>query len=98
MQYSVCSVEILVVYCNEPGECMIVSNKRGGGRGGDGSRSLSEEPLRSSAELSLFMGLLHFMETSLLDLSFDANWRMRSSGAGAYGQEAPQSNSTASGN
>ena len=33
---------------------------------------------------------LHFMETSLLDLSFDANWRMRSSGAEAYGQEAPQ--------
>lgn len=33
---------------------------------------------------------LHFMETSLLDLSFDANWRMPSSGAEAYGQEAPQ--------
>lgn len=33
---------------------------------------------------------LHFMETSLLDLSFDANWCMRSSGAEAYGQEAPQ--------
>jgi len=33
---------------------------------------------------------LHFMETSLLDLSFDANWRMRSSGVEAYGQEAPQ--------
>lgn len=30
------------------------------------------------------------METSLLDLSFDANWRMRSSGVEAYGQEAPQ--------
>lgn len=33
---------------------------------------------------------LHFMENSLPDLSFDANWRMRSSGAEAYGQEAPQ--------
>jgi len=33
---------------------------------------------------------LHFMENSLLDSSFDANWRMRSSGAEAYGQEAPQ--------
>lgn len=29
------------------------------------------------------------METSLLDLSFDANWRMRPSGAESYGQEAP---------
>lgn len=33
---------------------------------------------------------LRFMETTLLDLSFDANWRIPSSGAKAYGQEAPQ--------
>lgn len=31
--------------------------------------------------------LLHFMETSLLDSRFDANWRMRSSGPETYGQE-----------
>lgn len=81
-------------------KCLIVGNKRVVARGGLGWWMTEKGGGTETAGYLLkgqwvFCAVivydpLHFMENSLPDLSFDANWRMRSSGAEAYGQEAPQ--------
>lgn len=83
-------------------KCLIVGNKRVVARGGLGWW-MTEKGGGGGTETAGYLlkgqwvfcavivyDPLHFMENSLPDLSFDANWRMRSSGAEAYGQEAPQ--------
>lgn len=74
-----------MLYGNEPEEMYdsFVIKQGGGGWGREGSRLFSEGTLRFSSAVIVY-DPLHFMETSLLDLRFDANWRMRSSGLQAY--------------
>lgn len=74
-----------MLYGNEPEEMYdsFVIKRRRWGWGCEGSRLFSEGTLRFSSAVIVY-DPLHFMETSLLDLRFDANWRMRSSGLEAY--------------
>lgn len=71
----------LVLYGNEPEELYDSSEIRARGwGGGHASRRWFSRRTLAFWSAVIVYDLLHFMESSLVELSFDANWRMRSSG------------------